>query len=89
MICEPDEKAGRFLLEEIMRAGNFGRYDPRIRDAHAGSDIALSCKNVKRLFSMVRCCPSEVLWAPFWKARHFVWRKVKGYCNWDIQVIII
>ena len=79
MICEPDEKAGRFLLDEIMRAGNFGQYDPRIRDAHAGSDIALYCKNIKSLFSMVRFYPSEVLWAPFWKVGHFIWRKVKGY----------
>ena len=75
MICEPDEKAGRFLLDEILRAGNFGQYDPRIRDAHAGGSVRLYMKNVKRLFSMVRFYPSEVLWAPFWKVGHFVWRK--------------
>lgn len=79
MICNPDEKAGRFLLDEIMRAGNFGQYDPRIRDAHAGGPLKLYLKNIRRIFSMVRFYPSEVLWAPFWKAFHFVWRKVKGY----------
>lgn len=78
MICEPDEKAGRFLLDGIMRAGNFGQYDPRIRDAHSGGSVMLYIKNVKRLFSMVRFYPSEVLWAPFWKVGHFVWRKCKG-----------
>lgn len=76
MICEPDEKAGRFLLDEIMRAGNFGQYDTRIRDAHSGGSVMLYIKNVKRLFSMVRFYPSEVLWAPFWKVGHFVWRKL-------------
>ena len=75
MICEPDEKAGRFLLDEIMRAGNFGKYDPRIRDAHSGGSVRLYMMNIKRLFSMVRFYPSEVLWAPFWKVGHFVWRK--------------
>ena len=79
MLCEPDEKAGRFLLDEIMRAGNFGQYDPRIRDAHSSGSMMLYMKNVKRIFSMVRYYPSEVLWAPFWKIGHFVWRKVKGY----------
>lgn len=79
MLCEPDEKAGRFLLDEIMRAGNFGQYDPRIRDAHSGGSLMLFMKNVKRVFGMVRYYPSEVLWAPFWKVGHFVWRKLKGY----------
>ena len=79
MICEPDEKAGRFLLDEIMRAGNFGQYDPRIRDAHSGGSVMLYMKNVKRLFGMVRFYPTEVLWAPFWKMGHFVWRKAKGF----------
>ena len=79
MLCEPDEKAGQYLLDEIMLAGNFGQYDPRIREAHSGGSMMLYIKNVKRLFGMVRYYPSEVLWAPFWKVGHFVWRKVKGY----------
>lgn len=79
MICEPDKKAGRFLLDEIMRAGNFGQYDPRIRDADSGGLVKLYLKNVKRLFGMVRLYPSEVLWAPFWKVWHWSWRKMKNY----------
>lgn len=74
MICKPDEKAGRFLLGEIMRAGNFGQYDPRIHDAHSGGLVKLYLKNVWRLFAMVRYYPSEVLWAPIWKIWHYVWR---------------
>ena len=27
MICEPNEKEGRKLLEEIMKGGDFGQYD--------------------------------------------------------------
>lgn len=79
MLCEPDEKAGKYLLDEIMRAGNFGQYDPRIRDAHSGGSLMLYMKNAKRISGMVRYYPTEVLWSPFWKVGHFVWRKVKGY----------
>ena len=71
--------AGRFLLDEIMHAGNFGQYDPRIREAHSGGIVKLYMKNVKRIFGMVRYYPSEVLWAPLWKIWHYVWRKAKGY----------
>lgn len=79
MLCKPDEKAGQYLLDEILRAGNFGQYDPRIREAHYGGSMMLYFKNVKRISDMVRYYPSEVLWAPFWKVGHFVWRKSKGY----------
>lgn len=79
MICEPDEKTGRFLLDEIIHAGNFGQYDSRIHEAHSGGIVKLYMKNAKRIFGMVRYYPSEVLWAPFWKIWHFVWRKAKGY----------
>ena len=76
MLCEPDEKAGQYLLDEIMRAGNFGQYDPRIREAHSAGMSKLYMNNVKRISDMVRYYPSEVLWAPFWKVWHYVWRMV-------------
>lgn len=79
MICEPDEEAGRFLLDEILHAGNFGQYDPRIREAHSGGLLKLYLNSLRRIFRMVKFYPSEVLWAPFWKAGHFVWRKGKGF----------
>ena len=79
MLCKPDKEAGRYLLDEIMRAGNFGKYDQRVQDAHSGNDISLYLKNCMRLLKMVRYYPSEVLWAPFWKVGHYVWRKAKGF----------
>ena len=37
---------------EIMRASNFGQYDPRIRDAHSGGSLMLYMKNIKRIFGI-------------------------------------
>ena len=66
LICEPDEKEGRFLFDEIMRGGNFGHYrnDKRKRNT------------VARMFALLPHYPSEVLWVVPWKFWHKVWRMV-------------
>ena len=79
LLCSPDIKAGKFLLNEIMRAGNFGKYDERIQNAHKGGLLSLYFCNLKRLSHMIKYYPSEVLGAPFWKVAHYAWRKVKGF----------
>lgn len=79
LLCSPDIKAGKFLLNEIMRAGNFGKYDERIQNAHKGGLLSLYLCNIQRLSHMLKYYPSEVLWAPFWKVWHYVWRKSKGF----------
>ena len=38
MICEPDEKRGRFLLNEIIQTGNFGQFDERIKRPRRSGD---------------------------------------------------
>ena len=78
MLCRPDVEAGRYLLDEIMRSGNFGKYDTRLQRAHSGGNVRLYLHNVGRLMNMIRFYPSEVLWAPLWKVGHWMWRRAKG-----------
>ena len=85
MICEPNENEGKFLLNEILQAGNFGKYDERIK--HETPSIPLfrgkkvpqqlwhaieKTKHNLRLFSHY---PEEVLSEPFFRLYHWIWRK--------------
>ena len=76
LLCAPSKRFGRFLLDEINKAGNFGKYDARVIEAHSGNSMKLYFHNVKRIFRLLRYFPSEVLWAPVWKPVHWAWRKL-------------
>jgi hypothetical protein len=78
-MCSPSEKTGKYLLEEIIAGGNFGKFGEQYESAHSGSSFNLYLKNLKRLGKVYSLCPSEVLWAPIWKPSHWLWRKWKGY----------
>ena len=79
LLCNPSEKTGKYLLEEIIVGGNFGKFGEQYESAHSGSSFNLYLKNLKRLGKVYSLCPSEVLWAPIWKPSHWLWRKWKGY----------
>lgn len=78
-ICEPNERHGRFLLSEILVAGNFGRYDSRYQHEATEKRFANGLITLKRDMRYLCYYPSEVLWMPFWKLWHWCWRKKKGY----------
>ena len=79
LLCAPIERYGKFLLEEISRGGNFGKYDGQYQLVHGKNGLILYLANLKRLLKVFSLCPSEVLWAPVWKPSHWLWRKYKGY----------
>lgn len=79
MPCEPDEEKGAFLLQEILQAGNFGQYDPRIEhDYNDGSWKALLVRT-QRNFRFIKHYPREVICSPFFKIWHQIWLRMKGW----------
>lgn len=78
MLIESDEKEGRFLLNEIMLAGNFGHYDTRIKRIANESSVHVFYRRVKRNSRFLRSYPSEVFWTPLFKIWHFCWRLYKN-----------
>ena len=72
MICAPDERRGRLLLEEIMAGGNFGHYDER---NHFGQGVLWhNIQRFRRDWRMLRFYPSEALSEPLFRVCHFLWR---------------
>ena len=76
LLCNPDGQEGRFLLSEIMRAGNFGQYDERNRHAKDENTWQRFIRKTTRSWHFVSHYPSEVLWSPLWKVWHWIWRRV-------------
>ena len=74
LLTSPDEEEGEFLLDEIMLAGNFGKYDERMQRAEGEGTFRWGLRKVIRNFRFVRSYPSEVLWSPLFKVWHLFWR---------------
>lgn len=74
LLTTPDGEEGRFLLNEIMMAGNFGQYDERMQHAAGEGAFRWGLRKVKRNFRFVWSYPSEVLWSPIFKLWHYFWR---------------
>lgn len=76
MLCKPNERVGRFLLDDIMSVGNFGHYD----EEHKGVGDSLSKRMIthilQRNWHYMRVFPVDVLWTPLWMAYQSVYRKV-------------
>lgn len=79
MLCAPDVKAGKFLLDEIMLSGNFGWFDPRYSVSDNDSRLRKFIKKTKRQMRFITQYPSEVLWYPGYRMWQFLWRKFKKY----------
>lgn len=79
LLCPANEKAGAFLLDEIMKSGNFGINDDRNKYRTDQSLPVRIYNRMSYLFRYYSLTPSEVLWAPFFKAYQSLWRRVNGY----------
>ncbi len=72
LIVPPNEKYGRFVLNEVLEAGNFGRHDARNRFGR--SQLGHNLQRVYRDIRLVRYFPGEALCEPLFRIWHFFWR---------------
>lgn len=71
----PDERLGRFLLDEIMKAGNFGHHDERLKSERYASSTRLMMQWLRHTMRLVRHFPVEVAWTPIGILRISMWRR--------------
>ena len=72
LIVPPNEKYGRFVLNEVLEAGNFGKHDER---NHFGrSQLGHNLQRVYRDIRLVRYFPAEALCEPLFRIWHSFWR---------------
>ena len=72
LIFPPNEKYGRFVLNEVLEAGNFGRHDARNRFGR--SQLGHNLQRVYRDMRLVKFFPAEALCEPLFRTWHFFWR---------------
>ena len=72
LIVPPNEKYGKFVLNEVLEAGNFGRHDARNRFGR--SKFGHNLQRVYRDIRLVRYFPAEALCEPLFRTWHFFWR---------------
>lgn len=78
MIAPMDEKEGRFLLDEIMRGGNFGQYDDRMGSKVGESKMHRYFRMNLRNLRFVKHYPTEALSEPLFRTWFAVWKKIHG-----------
>lgn len=72
LIVPPNEKYGKFVLNEVLEAGNFGKHDERNRFGR--SKLGHNLQRVYRDMRLVRYFPAEALCEPIFRTWHFFWR---------------
>lgn len=78
MICEPSEEDGKFLLGEIVRGGNFGKYDDK-KTRDTSNYFSSFYGSIFRNMRYLRFNPFDWFWSPIWRLYYFGWRKMNGY----------
>lgn len=79
MICKQDVKYGKFLLDEIMIAGNMGHHDERLKDTRRDTRWRRFWVMTKHNTRLLGYYPAETLWAPFTRIKIWTWRKCNGW----------
>ena len=74
MIVPMDEKEGRFLLDEIMRGGNFGQFDDRMGSKGGESKIHRYFRMNLRNLRFVKHYPTEAVCEPVFRTWFAGWK---------------
>lgn len=78
MIAPKNEKEGMFLMEEVIRGGNFGKYDDRLGSKDSENKIHRYFRMSLRNLRFIKHYPAEALCEPLFRTGFAIWKFVKG-----------
>ena len=79
LLCDPDPKRGRRLMTDAVNGGNFGVLDRRNHARKDENRLHRFFRKTARVWSYLYDYPREVIWAPYARLKHYLWRLFKGY----------
>lgn len=74
LLCLPNEKEGKKLLNEIMLAGNFGKYDSRIDRTNHHKLLPRVWSSIKRKVRFILDYPQEIIFDIPMRTYMYIWR---------------
>ena len=77
MLFKPNEKEGKFIMEEVMMTGNMGHSETR-NWGSLKSPLSRFFYNLRRDIHLATHYPHEALWQPFFSLWLYAWRLSKG-----------
>ena len=75
MLWKPDQKEGGYIMNQVMKGGNFGHYDERLK--HGGGKFGAVKAILTHNLHFLAHYPSDVIWAPVWIVWHKLWKLTK------------
>lgn len=77
LLMKPDEKEGRFIIEEVLQTGNMGHSETR-NWGSTKTPLSRFFHNLRRDAYLAKHYPHEALWQPFFSLWLYGWRFSKG-----------
>lgn len=74
LLCAPHEKAGKQLLDEVMIAGNFGKYDSSINRNNYNKLFPRMWGYIKRNMKYIKDYPQEILFEIPMRTYMYIWK---------------
>ena len=78
MLWEPDQKEGEYILDQVMKGGNFGHYDERLK--HSRGKLGAVKKILMHNIHLLTHYPADTIWAPVWIVWHKLWKIKTKMC---------
>lgn len=81
MLCEPNEKEGKYILKEVMQNGNMGHHDKRTKHVSKNVRVQYLASVMQHNWHLATHYPSEFLGGPVGMMWHYCWKKLWLRCH--------